>query len=76
MHAIIKVGTIIEGEGKGTCTIHVRQEPWGEHKNEEVRVYQTQNRFHVVQVAERLAELLHLNVYYSDHLTVQEFLER
>lgn len=76
MYAIIKVGTILEGEDKGFFTIHVRQEPWGEHKNEEVRVYQTPNRFHVVQVAERLSEILQLNVYYSDHLTVQEFLER
>jgi hypothetical protein len=76
MYAVIKVGVLLEGEHKGWCIIHVQQEPWGKHKKEIVRVFESPSRHHTVVVAERLSGLLGLNVYYSDHVSMQEFLER
>ena len=76
MWATIRVGIIIQEDWPDEFVINIYQEPWGLHKNEIVRVFRTNDRFHIVQVAERLSELLQLNVTYSDKLTVEEFLER
>ena len=77
MTAIIKVGVILEGPHAGYCTIHIQQEPWGHHKNEVVRVFESESRYLTVQTAERLSQLLRgMPVYYSDRLSAEEFLER